>query len=115
MTSPQIGTPSHCFSLATSLSLILVLFHLRLHRRSFWFFFTCDFAHFGFFSLATSLILILILVLFHLQLHRRSFWFFFTCDFTVAHFGWGLSRDRGGSSQSRIIESKICEQTSIIL
>jgi len=47
--------------------------------------------------------------------NKNTILFFSTRGFTSARFGWGFSRDQGGSSQSRIIESKICEQMPIIL
>jgi hypothetical protein len=34
---------------------------------------------------------------------------------TTTRFGWGFSRDWGGSNQSQITESKIYRQTPIIL
>jgi hypothetical protein len=47
--------------------------------------------------------------------NKNTISLFSTCGFTSTRFGWGFSRDRGGSSQSLIIESKICEQMLIIL
>jgi len=46
--------------------------------------------------------------------NRNTISFFSTRCFIDAYFGLGLLRDQGGSSQSRITESKICGQTPII-